>query len=419
MFVSDVREPGLPVMPAWKLIEMDPDFSGQWLVTGDLDNDGEMEFVSARNHNQAVTAMSAYKLDGTLLWKWGQAGTGSSKLSYDVPAQIYDVDGDGNNEVILSEPGSLVVLDGVSGKEKMRFPLPEGLEVADCIAFANLSGGERASDILIKTRYTRQWAYSSEWKELWNWTPKNGHKTCHYPTPVDLDGDGRDEILAGYTMLDHDGTELWTFGSEKVKLASGHLDCCRVAEKGDTPEEFRFAVTCCGANLVALLDGVGNTLWEVAGYHFESIRVAPMSPVLSGKQVFADIDHGSYGDSPAWLIDIDGNHVGTYVTKYNRHHRIVDWNGDGLYEIVLANALTVCDGQGNRVASLGLGGAEGDVAKEQPGSDPNPLASVCDTTGNGVDDVVLHTDTRIFVYLNPSQPGKESAVSENSNFTLY
>ena len=130
MFVSDVRKPGPPVIPPSNTIEMDPDFSGQWLVSGDLDNDGELEFVTARNHSQAVTAMSAYKLDGTLLWKWGQARAGRSKIGYDVPAQIYDVDGDGNNEVILSEPGSLVVLDGLSGKEKMRFPLPEGVEVA-------------------------------------------------------------------------------------------------------------------------------------------------------------------------------------------------------------------------------------------------------------------------------------------------
>ncbi len=81
MFVSDVREPGSPVIHPWRTIEMDPDFSGQWLVTGDLDNDGELEFVAARNDRQSVTAMSAYKLDGTLLWKWGQAGTGRSKIT--------------------------------------------------------------------------------------------------------------------------------------------------------------------------------------------------------------------------------------------------------------------------------------------------------------------------------------------------
>jgi hypothetical protein len=144
-----------------------------------------------------------------------------------------------------------------------------------------------------------------------------------------------------------------------------------------------------------------------------------MSPRLKGKQILVDIDHRPYGDSPAWLIDIDGNHIGTYITDYSRHHRVVDWNGDGLYEIVLANALTICDGSGNRVVSLALDGAARDVTKEQPGSDPNPLVSVCDVTGNGVDDVVLHTDTEVLVYLNPSRPVERKVAAEDRNFTLY
>lgn len=418
MFDSDVRQLKAPVVHPSAIINMVPEFSGQWLVTGDLDNDGELEFVSARNDSQLVTAMSAYKLDGTLLWKWGDAGAGRSKIGYDVPVQIYDIDCDGKNEVIYSEKGFLVVLDGFSGKELRRFPLPSGLDVADCIAFADLNG-EHTSDIIVKTRYTKLWAYSNEWEELWSWEPRDGHSTCHYPTPVDIDGDGKDEILAGYTMLDDDGSEMWTFGSEKVQLSRGHLDCCRVVEEGKTPADFRLAVTCCGANLVALLDGNGKTIWEIDGYHFESLRVAPMVSGLEGKQIFVDIDHRSYGDSPVWLIDIDGNHIGTYMTNYSRHHQIVDWNGDGIYELVLANELAICDGSGNKLVSLSPNGAGQDITKEQPGSDPNPLVSTCDVNGDGVDDVVLHTDAEIFVYFNPSKAVGEKNIEEDRNFTFY
>lgn len=418
MFNCEIREPMQPFVKPMSIIDMNPDFSGQWTVAGDLDNDGELEFVSARNEKQAVTAVSAYKLDGSLLWRWGKAGGGSSKLSYDVPLQIYDINGDGKNEVILSEPGFLVVLDGLNGRQIRRLPLPKELDVADCIVFANIQGRERASDIVIKTRYTKLWAYSWEWNELWNWIPK-GYMTCHHPTPVDLDGDGKDEIMAGYTMLDDDGRELWTFGSKKVDLARGHLDCCRVAGTGKTPEEFRFAVTCCGANLLALLDGVGNTIWEVSGHHFESLRVAKMTPKLEGKQVFVDIDHRPYGNSPTWLFDFDGRHFGTYLTNYSRHHGIVDWNGDGFYEIALANALSIVDGSGNRLASFSLDQNTKDVTKDQPGSDPNPLICVCDVNGDGFDDVVLHTDTKIYVYRNESGQGEDIITTDIVNFTLY
>lgn len=417
LFASEVRGPMPPIVYPWKTIEMDADFSGQWLVAGDLDDDGELEFVSARNDKQSVTAISAYMLDGTCLWKWGQAGAGSSRLGYDVPVQIYDIDGDGKNEVIFSEEGFLVVLDGLNGKEIERYPLPSELSVADCITFANLRGEENASDVIVKTRYTKLWAYTADWRELWNWTPGDGYKTCHHPTPVDLDGDGKDEIMAGYTMLDHDGTEMWTFSSREVSLSKGHLDCCRIAESGDTPEEFRFAVTCCGAGLVAYLDGVGNTLWEISGHHFESLRVAPISANLEGKQVFVDIDHRPYGESPAWLIDINGKHIGTYTTNYSRQHASVDWNGDGLDEIVLSNALTICDGSGNRVVSFGPGTISDDIRTDQKAGGPS--VTVCDVTGRGIEDVVLHADRTILVYRGPSQTKAKDVVSDTINFTLY
>jgi hypothetical protein len=412
IFITDIRDPEPPIIYPWKVINMNPDFGGQWLVGGDLDGDGEIEFVATRNHDQIVTALGAYKLDGTLMWTWGEAGAGDTILVYDVPVQIFDIDGDGNNEVLLSEEGYLVILDGRSGKEIVQYPLPEGLNVADCITFAN------KSDIIIKTRYTKLWTYTNDWKELWNWTPDK-YYTCHHPTPVDIDGDGKDEILAGYTMLDHDGKEIWTFKSNKVDLSKGHLDCCRVAEIGDKQEDFRFVITCCAAGLIAMIDGSGNVIWEIEGHHFESPDVAPISPNHKSKQIYVDIDHHTYGDFMGWLIDFNGELLGKFMMNYSRHHRLVDWNGDGFYEIVLANALTICDGIGKRVASFDLDGKGEDVRTEQKAGDPGPLVSVLDVSGNGAGDVVLHTDDRIFVYKNPSEPKQKVIFSDSKNFTLY
>jgi len=73
LFDVEIFDPEPPIISPYKTIRMSPEYSGQWLVAGDLDNDGEMEFVSARNQDQRVTAVSAYKLDGTLMWTWGNA----------------------------------------------------------------------------------------------------------------------------------------------------------------------------------------------------------------------------------------------------------------------------------------------------------------------------------------------------------
>jgi len=406
-----------PIISPYKTIRMSPEYSGQWLVAGDLDNDDEMEFVSARNQDQRVTAVSAYKLDGTLMWTWGNADEGKSTLSYDVPLQVYDINGDGKDEVILGDECYLIILEGQSGNQLAGYPLPDGLKVADCITFANVSGMGRSSDIIVKTRYTKLWAYTNDWKEIWNWSPDDGNMTCHHPTPIDIDGDGKDEVLAGYTMLDNDGSEMWTFSSSKVDLKRGHLDCCRIAQTGQRAEDFRLIITCCGANLIAMLDGRGNAIWEIDGHHFESADVAPI--LSEGKQVFVDIDHRPYGASPVWLIDYEGNHIGTYKTRYSRHHRLVDWNGDGLYEIVLANALTICNGKGKRLTSFEFDSKFKEVRTDKKSGDPGPLVSVLDITGSGSGDVVLHTDDSIFIYRNPSRTEKKQIFADSLNFTLY
>ena len=100
--------------------------------------------------------------------------------------------------------------------------------------------------------------------------------------PVDLDGDGRDEIMAGFTMLNADGSTRWTYRSEKMDLRRGHCDCFRLVRAGKTPAEFRFAMTMCGAKGIALLNGEGKPLWEAGGEHFESVDVGRILPTRKG-----------------------------------------------------------------------------------------------------------------------------------------
>ncbi|HOF88901.1 MAG TPA: hypothetical protein PLZ36_12495, partial [Armatimonadota bacterium] len=84
-------------------------------------------------------------------------------------------------------------LDGATGIEKRRMPLPYG--ASDCLVFCNLSGGPRATDVLVKNRYSTVWAFDREWRLLWERHLPGGHKTAHQPLPVDLDGDGRQAVM--------------------------------------------------------------------------------------------------------------------------------------------------------------------------------------------------------------------------------
>ena len=97
--------------------------------------------------------------------------------------------------------------------------------------FCNLTGGDRPTDVLVKTRYSQIWAYHRDGQLLWTAEMPGGQRTAHQPRPVDLDGDGRDEIVAGYALLQHDGSLRWALDDNDPAFSTGkrpsvgHLDC--------------------------------------------------------------------------------------------------------------------------------------------------------------------------------------------------
>ena len=217
---ADHGDPGdkAPILKPWKSIEIDPEYGGHWRVYGDVDGDGAVEVVSCRNVDEDdvhyTSTAVVQRLDGSVLWRWGDPTIGRTNLHHDVACQIYDWDGDGKNEVVLLTEGFLVELDGATGKERRRFPIPP--EATDCLAFVNLSGGERATDVLVKTRYSQIWAYNYDGKLLWTVENPGGYRTAHQAIPIDIDGDGKDEIMAGYALLNPG----W-HGSLAVRIGKG------------------------------------------------------------------------------------------------------------------------------------------------------------------------------------------------------
>ena len=264
-----------PKVQPWKRVPLDPDYSGAWTLVGDVDGDGQVEIVSARNVNVGdvhyTSAVVAQRLDGSVLWRWGNPAVGRRGLHHDVACQIHDWDGDGKLEVILCTDGFLVELDGATGQERRRLAMPP--EATDCLVFADLAGRGRAAEVLVKTRYSQIWALDYSGKVLWTIQKPAGYQTAHQPVPVDVDGDGRDEIMAGYALLNPDGTVRWALEDGGRFKGGGHLDCARVLRGGPTPDESRLLLTCCSHGRLLLIDGDGAILWEISGHHFESIDI--------------------------------------------------------------------------------------------------------------------------------------------------
>jgi hypothetical protein len=418
---KDVGEPNrkaLLIQP-WKTVPLDPEYGGQWVVAGDVDGDGQVDIVSAENFNKDdvhfTSTAVAQRLDGTVLWHWGDPNLGRKNWHHDVACQIHDWDGDGRNEVVLCTKGFLVELEGATGQELRRIPISE--EATDCLVFCNLSGGKNPAEVLVKDRYHQIWAYNQQGRLLWTVKDPGGFRTAHQPRPIDIDGDGRDEIMVGYALLNPDGSVRWVLRSKRVDLSSGHLDCARVFCRSASLEDFRIVLTCCGANDIALVDGTGKVLWEISGHHFESIDVGYIMPNLPGPQVLVDIDHEPYGKSPLWVLGEKGELLGQLVTDYSRHHCLLDWNGDGLDEILVAHNGGLYDQKGQRIGTFGTPGI--DTAAGQKEYETSML--IGDMTADGIPDVVIATPHTVYIYKNTSgkKPDKPVPLGTESNFTLY
>lgn len=414
---NGLADPAVPGFVPWKTITLDPDYGGQWVVAGDVDGDGAVEIVSAENFNEVDThytsAVAVQRLDGSLVWHWGNPDIGRKNWHHDVACQIVDWDGDGANEVVVSAERAIVELDGKTGAEKRRIPIEKG--ASDCLVFCDLSGKGRPTDVIAKDRYENIWAYNYDGKLLWHVNMPGGYRTAHQPRPMDIDGDGLDEIMAGFAMLNHDGSVRWVFASKTTDLKQGHLDCARVLKSAPALEDVRIALTCCGANNIAVVNGLGQPIWEHAGHHFESIQLADIVPGQPGPQILADIDHRPRGEGPLWVFAADGTRLGQIMTPYGRHHRLIDWTGDGLAEILNGDNQAIYSGAGQRIGTFLIPGSQAGI--ERP-FELSVLSGDCDLDGR--QDALLITLDSVYIYHNENGAiPKETVAGTGLNVTLY
>ena len=409
---KETEAPGnsVPLLAPWKTVALNADYAGMGFVAGDVDGDGAPEIVTAKNFNQDdvhyTSSVAVQKQDGSTLWTWGDPKIGRKELHHDVACQIQDWDSDGRNEVVVATKGALVELDGQTGAERLRIPIQE--DATDSITFCNISGDARAETALVKDRYHNIWAYIRDGKLLWTVKDPGGFKTAHQPRPMDIDGDGIDEVFAGYAMLNADGSVRWVVQSAAVKNSFGHLDCARMMTPGGAPEKTRIALTFCGGNNLAVIDGNGRVVWEISGHHFESVELGRIIPDKPAPQLLVDIDHQPYGNSPIWVVGNDGRVFGQLVTNYSRQHRLVDWDGDGLDEFVVGGDHSLYNHAGKRVATFDV-------------PDGSPIPHVGDMDGDGRKDILFNTGNAVYIFRNDKGAKSPTPVplGTGANVTLY
>lgn len=390
-----------PKPKLWKRIDFPSGKgAGRSIRFGDLNGDGRLEFILAQNIRRAmgdnfclISYMAAYDLNGNILWEIGEPSNKNALVTNDLPFQIYDLDGDGNNEVVCMRNFEIQVLEGKTGRIKMRLPAPKSKSTkrhpgdfsediyyrisGDSIMFCNVSGKFVPRDILIKDRYHNVWVYDNNFQLLWEASCNTGHYPCAY----DLDCDGRDEIVIGYTLFDHDGSKLW-----EIPELRDHADGIVISPIG-LDEELKIVIAG-GDDGIMIVDKNGNILVRHNIGHAQTPSVARFFPELSDLQI-CTITYWKYPGTIC-LFNSKGDILSTFeIYPIGSPILPVNWKGDGQEYILFSGDKIyggLFDGRGNKVLEFPDDGH------------PTLCCTALDLVGDPRDEIVLWDIEKMYIY---------------------
>jgi hypothetical protein len=351
-----------------------------------------------KDRNSELSCLTAVTLDGRVLWQTGKPDPWKTRLTNDVAFQIHDFNRDGRNEVLYCMNQELIVAEGKTGKTLKKIPTPPSPRdgsaspeynifpriLGDCLFFADLSGQGYDGDLLVKDRYSHLWVYDNRLRPLWEGSCKTGH----YPFAYDVDGDGRDEILAGYTLFDDNGKILWSLDP----VLEDHADGVAVLPlvEGGAP------VYVCAASDEGMFfaDLEGNILKHHFVGHVQNPAVANFRDDLEGLETVSVNFWGNQGI--IYLYDASGEIYHSFEpTQYGSMCLPLNWTG-GTEEYFVLNANAeeggAWDGYGRRVLEFPDDGH------------PDMCYAVLDITGDCRDEIVVWDPHELWVYTQADNP---------------
>ncbi len=334
----------------YKSIRFQGEYMPDRLAVGDLNGDGEYDYIIKQPGGRVdpgvwrkspdTFKLEAYLSDGTFLWRKDLGWNIELGIWYS-PFIVYDFNGDGKAEVavktaptdkdfraedgrVFDGPEYCSVLDGMTGEEIDRVDWPArnprfghyNRNNRNQMGMAYLDG---KTPCLLVARGTYRLmqvdAYQlngQKLERLWRWdgdeeNPVIRSQGAHSLHTVDVDEDGRDEIVLGSAVLDDDGTLLFSAGV-------GHSDKCFVSDID--PErpgmEIFFANEVWHDSAgVSMVDArTGEQIWNINHYtrHVGNGMVADIMPDIPGLECFATEDSKA-GLHDKYMLSANGKYL--------------------------------------------------------------------------------------------------------------
>ena len=407
-----------PKMKLWKKIDLKNFGTSRQIRFGHLTGTDEWYVVLAQMQKRVsrdaygfISCLTAIDLEGNVLWQLGEPSDKTEelgKVSADMAFQVYDIDGDGRDEVIVGWDFEIRILDGRTGtiKKSAKTPFSDDDDAdligvpyqtyaferinPDGIRICNFRGKERPADILIKDRYCRIYALDEDLNVMWKF--KSPTNTGHCPLPIDIDGDGKDELLVGYKLLDSDGQMLWSY-----PISEDHTDEIVAGKWMPGEDEGHFACVSGKAGFF-IGDFYGNIVARDMVGHAQRVSIANYCPEREGREIVVTNFWGHQG--VIFLYDCYGNQIWEMENEMNGNILApVNWDGDGT-ELILTNA---------DAKKGGLLNGRGVRAVEFP-DDGHPVlcCESLDLTGDERDELVVWDYHSMYIYTQDDCPKEQT-----------
>jgi len=340
-------------------LKLDMEKGGNYLIAGDLTGDGIVEIITLKvwvepvdiNRVKSLVVQSMLvdsitDTRGKILWSWesdykAPADLGGGRGSSAAVAVFNLETGKENHKLLMATDGWLYEFtfskDGMVTEKKVT---TGKVNSSDCLIIANLKGNGK-HELLLKDAYHTIWAYDKDLNLMWKAKNPGGYLLAHRLGAYDINNDGKDEILAGATILNAKGEAISTLKTNTVKLwYGGHIDGIVPIQQNDN---WYISVTYCDGLGFALFDTDGNMEWEITGNHYEYLVGGYFFNSPGLKDQFQLISKVHYMDTdPQIMMNQDGRFLGLFEPSSAVFS--VDWSGDGFHEMIFTTPASIYSG---------------------------------------------------------------------------
>ncbi len=376
-----------PEMVRWKMFETEEFGTNQNIRLGDLNGDGNKEIIFIRPgpSGSEIGGVVAMNLDGEILWKFGNSGSVDPGAGDELPVQVHDLDGDGAREVIFVSEGWIHMLDGRNGELARRVKVP-GSEAVNSMIFADLMGVGRDNCMLLSDRKHIILALNERLELLWEQETETGTQ----PMVHDMNGDGRHEVLMGYSVFDHNGNLMFDVGA----FIGDDCNGVTVSQLYEGVRMVPCLIYAAGDWGLIYFDFNGNLLKQNIMGHVQFLSVADFDLELPGLEVASSNQWGS--DGLVHILESSGEVISKFLPASGVSRCLpVNWKGDG-EEFLITSADSIKGGMVDR---------SGQVAVGFP-SDGHPVLCYMaqDLTGDARDEVLVWDQSELWIYTQDDNP---------------